>query len=62
MKKIEYKTVSYDQGFGERLAGNDFGERFSLFLTQQGEEGWDLKAVIRESGMHAILIFSREAN
>jgi hypothetical protein len=61
MKKFEYKTVTYDHGIGERLSGNDFGERFALFLTQQGNEGWDLKAIIRESGMHAILIFSREA-
>jgi Domain of unknown function (DUF4177) len=61
MKQIEYKTVRYEQGFVNRLSGDDFGESFSLMLSEQGREGWDLKAVIRESGMQALLIFSREA-
>ena len=60
MKKIEYKTVQYEQGLGKRLSGDDFGESFLRVLSEQGEEGWDLKDVIRESGMHALLIFSRE--
>lgn len=61
MKRIEYKTVKYDQSLGERLSGDDFGERFLQVLSEQGREGWDLKDVIRESGIHALLIFSREA-
>jgi hypothetical protein len=60
MKTIEYKTVTYEQGLGNRISGNDFGEGFMQVLTEQGQEGWDLKDVIRQSGMHAILIFGRE--
>jgi len=60
MKKIEYKTVQYEQGLRKRISGDDFGESFLRVLSEQGEEGWDLKDVIRESGMHALLIFSRE--
>jgi hypothetical protein len=61
MKKIEYKTVNYAPGVGQRLSGDDFGENFLHVLAEQGQEGWDLKHVIRESGMQALLIFSREA-
>ena len=60
MKKIEYKTVQYEPGLGQRLAGDDFGETFMRVLSEQGQEGWDLKEIIRESGLHSILIFSRE--
>ncbi len=60
MKRIEYKIVAYEQGLRKRLAGDDFGESFLRVLSEQGQEGWDLKDVIRESGMHALLIFSRE--
>ena len=60
MKKIEYKTVKYEQGIGKRLSGDDFGENFLRVLSEQGQEGWDLKDVIRETGMQALLIFSRE--
>jgi len=61
MKKIEYKTVCYEPGLGKRLTGGEFGERFTRLLSEQGQEGWDLKEVIRESGMQTLLIFSREA-
>jgi hypothetical protein len=61
MKQIEYKMVRYEQGLLKRLAGDDFGESFLRLLSEQGQEGWDLKEIIRESGMEAILIFSREA-
>ncbi len=61
MKTIEYKTVRYEQGLFKRISGDDFGESFEKLLSEQGQEGWDLKDIIRESGMHAILIFSREA-
>ncbi|MCL5099205.1 MAG: DUF4177 domain-containing protein [Candidatus Omnitrophica bacterium] len=60
MKQIEYKTVKFEQGLGKRLSGDDFGESFMRVLSEQGQEGWDLKDVIRESGMQALLIFSRE--
>ena len=62
MRKIEYKTVKYEQGLGKRLSGDDFGESFLRVLAEQGQEGWDLKEIIRESGMQAILIFSREVS
>lgn len=60
MKTYEFKTVKYEQGLGQRLSGDDFGESFLRVLSEHGQEGWDLKDVIRESGMHALLIFSRE--
>ena len=60
MKKIEYKTVKYEQGIGKRLSGDDFDESFLQVLSSHGQEGWDLKDVIRESGMRVLLIFSRE--
>jgi len=61
MKQIEYKTVRYEQGLLSRLSGDDFGESFLRVLSEQGQAGWDLKEVIRESGMETLLIFSREA-
>jgi len=60
MKKFEYKTVIYEQGLGKRIAGDDFGEGFLRVLSEHGNEGWDLKDIIRESGMKALLIFNRE--
>jgi hypothetical protein len=61
VKRIEYKMVRYQQGLVNRLVGDDFGDGFLQLLSEQGEEGWDLKEIIRESGMDALLIFSREA-
>ncbi len=60
MKKIEYKTVKYEVGLGERLLGGEFGERFTQVLSEQGQAGWELKTVIRESGLKVVLIFGRE--
>jgi hypothetical protein len=60
MKKFEYKTVKYEQGLGKRISGDDFGEDFLRVLAEHGNEGWDLKDIIRESGMKALLIFNRE--
>jgi hypothetical protein len=61
MKRIEYRTVRYEPGLGKRLSGDEFGDSFMRVLAEQGQEGWDLKEIIRESGLDAILIFSREA-
>jgi hypothetical protein len=61
MKQIEYRIIRYEQGLLKRLRGDDFGEAFLEVLTEQGREGWDLKEIIRESGMEALLVFSREA-
>ena len=61
MKKIEYKTVTHQISFGQRISGDDFGDTFLRLLSEQGQEGWDLKEIIREVGMQTLLIFSREA-
>ncbi|MCX5672760.1 MAG: DUF4177 domain-containing protein [Planctomycetota bacterium] len=61
MKKLEYKIVRYGTpGLLKRLSGDSFGESFLRVLAEQGEEGWDLKEIIRESGLEALLIFGRE--
>ncbi len=60
MKKIEYKMVTYEIGLRKRLSGDRFGEGFLKVLAEQGQEGWDLKDIIRESGLEALLIFGRE--
>lgn len=61
MKRIEYKTFIFDVGILNRLTGNDFGNEFLQLLSSHGDEGWDLKEVIRQSGLSAVLVFSREA-
>ena len=60
MKKIEYKIVNYEISFSNRVSGNEFGEHFLRLLSEHGEDGWDLKEIIRESGMQSLLIFSRQ--
>ena len=62
MRKIEFKTVEYEQGIGKRIKGDDFGESFMKVLSEQGQEGWDLKSIIREHRLKTLLIFSREVN
>jgi hypothetical protein len=61
MQKIEFKTVSYEISLGKRLSGDDFGDSFLRLLSDHGQEGWDLKGIIRESGMQTLLIFSRSS-
>lgn len=60
MKTVEFKTVHYEPGLGKRLTGDDFGESFMKVLTEHGQQGWDLKSVIREHGLQTLLVFSRE--
>ena len=60
MRKIEYKIVNYEPGFGRRVMGADFGEDFLRVLSEQGQGGWDLKQAIRQSGLPTLLIFGRE--
>ena len=61
MKKIEYRIVRYETaGLLKRLCGDVFDEGFRRVLAEQGQEGWDLKEIIRESGLQALLIFGRE--
>ena len=60
MRKIEFKTVRHTPSLGERLSGHDFDEAFEEILSEQGQEGWDLKSVVREHGLQTLLIFSRE--
>jgi hypothetical protein len=59
MNPIECKVVRYEQGLLKRLTGDDFGDSFVEFLNAHGREGWDLKGVVRESGLDALLVFSR---
>jgi hypothetical protein len=61
MKKIEYKIVRYKSKLGERLTGDMLGKDLMRVLSEQGQEGWDLKEVIQQTGLENILIFSREA-
>jgi len=60
MRKIEFKMVKYEPTLRKRVSGDDFGESFLSVLSEQGQEGWDLKSTIREHGMSTLLIFSRE--
>lgn len=60
MKRIEYKTVMYEPGFGKRLLGDDFGDSLTQMLSEQGQEGWDLKAAIPRDGLTTLFIFGRE--
>ena len=62
IKKIEYKVVKHDIRVGTRLKGNDFSDSFVQLLAAYGQEGWDLKSVIREGGFMTLLIFGREVN
>ena len=62
MRKIEFKTVKYKPELGKRIKGDDFGESFVKVLSEQGQEGWDLKSIIREHGLQTLLIFSREVH
>jgi hypothetical protein len=55
MKNIEYKTVNYEITLGKRLSGDDFGDAFLTLLSRHGQEGWDLKEIIRESGVQRCL-------
>ena len=61
MNKIEYRIVVYETpGLLKRLSGDSFEEGLARVLAKQGQEGWDLKEIIRESGAEALLIFGRE--
>ena len=60
MKRIEYRTVRFGVGLTSRLSGDDFGDQFLRVLNEEGQQGWELREVIRESGLSSLLIFSRE--
>ena len=57
-----YKVVRHEISIGTRLFGREFGDRFLEILAAHGQDGWDLKQVIRMGGLQALLIFSREAS
>ena len=60
MKQFEFKTLIYAPSLCKRLTGDDFGEDFLKVLSDNGREGWDLKSVVRDTGLQTLLIFSRE--
>jgi hypothetical protein len=54
--------VNHDIRVGIRLKGNDFNDSFVQLLAAHGQEGWDLKSVVREGGFMTLLIFGRDVN
>jgi hypothetical protein len=62
MKQYEFMTVRFEPGLGKRLKGDDFGDSFLAVLNEHGKDGWDLKTIIRESGLQTLLIFGRESH
>jgi hypothetical protein len=61
MKQIEYKHVRYAWTLGTQFSQDKFDELLMKMLAEHGREGWDLKGVIYEGGLHAHFIFGREA-
>jgi len=61
MKPIEYKHVRHAWKLGAQLSQEKFDEILMKMLAEHGREGWDLKGVIYEGGLHAHFIFGREA-
>lgn len=61
MKQIEYKHVRHAWKLGAQLSQEKFDETLMKMLAEHGREGWDLKGVIYEGGLHAHFIFGREA-
>ena len=61
MKKIEYKHVRHAWKPDHQLSEKEFDEALMNVLAEQGQHGWDLKGIIHEGGLHAHLIFGREA-
>jgi hypothetical protein len=59
-KQIEYRHVRHSWKLGAQLSEAKFDEQLMAMLTEHGREGWDLKGVIYEGGMHALFIFGRE--
>ena len=60
MKAIEYKHVRFAFGWGVFFK-RAFHDRLMSVLQEQGSEGWELKGIIYELGLHAHLIFARQA-
>ena len=46
---------------GTQFSQEKFDEMLMKMLTEHGREGWDLKGVIYEGGLHAHFIFGCEA-
>lgn len=61
--KYEYKVVMYREGMlGSLFLGGSKVDplKFSEFLNRNGEEGWEVKTMERES-RRMLLFFEREA-
>ena len=61
MKTIEYKHVRHEWSLGTQFSKEKFDEQLVKVLTEHGQQGWDLKSTIWDGGLHAHLIFGREA-
>jgi hypothetical protein len=61
MKTIEYKHVRHEWSLGTQFSKEKFNDQLMQMLTEHGQQGWDLKGIIHESGLHAHFIFGREA-
>jgi hypothetical protein len=62
-KKYEYKVVLYREGMlGSLFLGGSKVDpiKFSEFLNKNGEQGWEVKTMERES-RRMLLFFEREA-
>ena len=61
MKTIEYKHFRHEWSLGTQLSKEKYDEQLMKMLTEHGQQGWDLKGVIWDGGLHAHFIFGREA-
>jgi hypothetical protein len=57
MTQIEYKHVRFVWKLGTQFSPEKFNELLMKMLAEHGREGWDLKGVIYEGGLHAHFIF-----
>ena len=60
MKMIEHKHVRHTWGLLGMFSKKHFHEALMKTLDEQGKDGWELKGIIYELGLHAHLIFARQ--
>jgi hypothetical protein len=59
MTTIEYRHVRFVFGWMGVFSKKVFHERLMFVLQEQGNDGWELKGIMYELGLHAHLIFAR---
>lgn len=62
MTTIEYKHVRHVWGWWAAFSKRRFHEALMKTLGEQGNEGWELKGIIYELGLHAHFIFARQVD